>query len=737
MSGDRGQQSARPRELWIAALISLLFSLPFLGKAVQQDDWAYLAIAPAYVDAGDDWKGEVTYYQGEAIPASEGILHGPVWLTILAWCLALGDGGMLLPHLAMALFGVLLTVSCTSLAGKLGARPLWAGLMVGLSPPFLVMTGSVMTDLPMVALFTASMALAVAGLERNSRTALIGAGILGAGAALTRYHGLAVVPMLAVAPLLWPTAKRLGLRAYLPAMIAALLSVGYLIWTYMSLGAADIERAQSMFAAAEIDTVQCGLALVAALGFCALPMLVGATLSPQAFGRAVTVEALLWSAGGLACGWWLYRVSSAAMIQPTGINLILTVASFGLGGVVLACALRPLVGMIGRGSLDKGRQRWGREAWLGLWTLGFAFAAWRTVPFGATRYALPALVPALLLGSAALGRKLSKRSSVCAAVLTLLLALGAAEADRRAGEGYRQWGMEVAQRMESDPAWSRGKSWVWGELGFRYYLEREAGCSILPSDYNSEVHSGDRIFKSSLCTATPDDGLTGLYALDRGLVERMESAEIRVLQDSWPVRIHNAEAAAGFFHGAAGFLPMAFSTAPHDRLQVWDVTDPNPFFTRFDGAHVEPLVEARPLGGNARVGRLSVNPEFAMRMCLALIYPARVRFDAVPVPPESRLLLELGENRRLWSGTGSEGYGARLRVLVNGEVVIDQALDARHNEQHRRWIPVEADLSKWGGEAAEFVFESTPLPAPEGKRWPEPEMTFSLFANPRFASRID
>lgn len=731
MTGAPRRPAATARELLLAGLVAFAAALPFAGKAVHQDDWAYLATAPGYLAEPGTWLAQETLYQGKPITAAQGVLHGPVWLLLLAVGLRLGDGGVLLPHLFMAAFLALLAASAASLAARLRAPPVLAGLALALSPGPLVMAGSVMTDLPMTALFTAAVALAASGLERGSAARLVAAGLVGSAAALTRYYGLAVVPLLLAMPFLWGPLRA---RSFLPAGVAAAGVGAFILWSLRATGQVDSERAREMLlAAAEIDRSKCLLAAVAALGGGGVGYALAALSAPRRLVAALAadrVRAAL-AAAGLAGGFGLALLAAKVPpeLRPEGASALLQAAAFLAGGLGLAAALSPWLRLAG--GVTGWRARSGAAALVGLWLLGYLVAAWVAVPFGATRYALPAMPPFFLLAARCAAAWLPARGPRIAAAGCALAGLCAAAADFRAAEVHRTFAREVAQRRAPGGDLAGGDLWVWGELGFRYYLERLAGARPLPGDSDAP-RPGDRVLKSSVCTATRDDGWSGTYALDRRLLLRMRSASLELARDPWPVRVHSMEAHAGFYHVDAGFLPLAFSTAPHDRLQVWTVGEQNPFLDGFDGARVESAAPERRDGGNVQVEPLFVRPDLEPRPAITFLHPGRATFSGVRVPERAELVALVGESARTWL-EGAPGPPARLSISVDGVEVAAVVLDARREEAHRTWTELRADLAAFAGRDVEVALavEAVGEPPADGSA----PVVFTGFADLRILVR--
>jgi hypothetical protein len=736
---------ASRRELALAFAIPCLLAALFCTKAAHQDDWAYLRVSRYLLDDPPTALEQTTLYQGTPISAAQGVLHGPVWLVVLgAIQAALPGPGLVAAHLAAALAVGLLGLASASLAGRLGARALPAGLALALGPIVLPVGTTLMTDVPMLALFLGALALFARGLEDRSRPALAAAGALGLLAALTRYHGLAILPLLAIGPLVWPAGYALGLARWLPAAIVLLGFGGYSLVTRAAFGQVDMVRAtDALGMLAEIDNGECLLAAVAALGALALPWALGALVAPAAGLRALRAprgpfaSALAFLAAGLCAGvgFAAWAASTRAAVQPSGLNLVLQWACLLLGGVALALALAPWLAIAAAAAL---RANWrlaradhGRAAFAALVLLGFTVAAWWTVPFGCPRYALPAL-PGLVLLAARATAALPARSSWLAAALSAALGLASAEADRRAAEVNREIAGLVSERLRGD--WQSGRTWIWGEIGFRHYLEEIAGLAPIASASN-EPASGDRLLKSAVCTASPDDGQSGAYKLHPALVQRLRGGELREFPDAWPLRVHNPFAPAGLYMASAGFLPFAFSTAPHDRLQVWDVGGDNPFLARFDRATVERFGGPAAVPPKVSVDRFLAHPEQEMLMSVAMLYPGRVTWEGVRVPERARLEVQVAEHSRVWAFAEPEpGPGTRFTVRVDGEIVAERALDSRRNAADRGWHALAADLGRFAGATVALTFEAGALDAPAGTRADLASYVNAAFGEPRLAS---
>jgi 4-amino-4-deoxy-L-arabinose transferase-like glycosyltransferase len=100
-------------------------------------------------------------------------------------------------HLAFLLPALALALGTYRLARHFTRLPLLASLIAVLTPGVLVSAASVMCDTMMVALWVWAAILWIEGLQPRKVRYMAGAAVLIAAAALTKYFGAALVPLLA------------------------------------------------------------------------------------------------------------------------------------------------------------------------------------------------------------------------------------------------------------------------------------------------------------------------------------------------------------------------------------------------------------------------------------------------------------------------------------------------------------------------------------------------------------
>jgi hypothetical protein len=188
------------RQVLIVVAAVLLLRLPFLNQAIQGDDIYYLAgAAHAQVDPLHPAHTRFVF-MGDVVDM-RGHSHPPLNAGILGLLVALTGGVREVPfHAAYILFSVIAALSVLSLARRFSPRPLWAVLLFLAAPAFVVNGNSLEADLPFLAFWLASLALA------GRVWAVVPLGL----AALTAFQGVFLTPVLLLHTWLYARKSRLS-----------------------------------------------------------------------------------------------------------------------------------------------------------------------------------------------------------------------------------------------------------------------------------------------------------------------------------------------------------------------------------------------------------------------------------------------------------------------------------------------------------------------------------------------
>jgi 4-amino-4-deoxy-L-arabinose transferase-like glycosyltransferase len=186
------------RDAFFATIVVITALAPFLNKAFHIDDPLFLWMAQQIAHhPGDPYGFAVNWYVSNQPMFS--IMQNPplssYYIALIASFLGWSEPAM---HGAFFVPAIAAVLGTFFLARRLCNSPLLAALLLLFTPVFLVSATGVMCDVWLLALWVWSIECWVRALERNSAQLLFLASVLAAAAALTKYFGVALVPLLAV-----------------------------------------------------------------------------------------------------------------------------------------------------------------------------------------------------------------------------------------------------------------------------------------------------------------------------------------------------------------------------------------------------------------------------------------------------------------------------------------------------------------------------------------------------------
>ena len=542
---DAVQRPVR-RDMILLALGTLVLCGLFLGKAYHIDDTLVVWTAQRIAAHPADFYGFEVNWFGFYAPMVQVYLNPPGAAYYAAAFGALFGWSEPVMHGSMALMAVALVLGVYWLARQLKGNPLLAAVLALVSPGVLVSMGTMMTDLPMTALWVWATALWLHGLDERRPTANAVSGLLIGLAALTKYFAISLVPLLLVYTLL--SGRKRWARAVwliLPIVLLGLLDL-YTHWRYgMSQFLATsgaLKAFHEQYAQDLGRKILTGLAFLGAGGAPALfiaPWLWGragriALCAGGAGMAAVTVVLARsgWQAGApqISYSWWFW------------LQYGLWIAA-GLHIIALALA-----------------EAWNRRdrdaVLLGLWLVGTLLFGIFVYHFVNMRVILPALPAVALLCARRLrmrsdfGAPASPRAVWLGLAAGLMLSVCVAHADIRLANSART----AAERIA--PEKREGHTWFSGHWGFQYYMEAR-GAKPIDLRHPANVRGGDTIVTPMNASNRIKIGGRGAY-ID-------ESFEVPVC--SWLTTMR-AECGAGFYSDLWGPLPFVFGPTPPEQYEV-------------------------------------------------------------------------------------------------------------------------------------------------------------------------
>jgi hypothetical protein len=520
--------------------------LPFLAKPFHMDDPLFLWSAEQIAREPVDFYGTTVNWYGVAQPLSVITKNPPLVPYSIAVVSRLAPPTERVLHAAFLLPAIAATVGTACLAARLAAPPTLAGLVVLTSPIFLTSATSVMCDVPMLSGFVWTLFFWLRGLQDRRTGSLFVAGGLVAVTALTKYFGMALLPLLALYAVWRERRAGLWCLALLPpvAVLAAYQAETQVLYGRGLLSDAFL-YASAQHALLGDSAVHTALVALAFTGACAVTLLL---LLPHMLptGR--------WCLAALVA-----TLALAALISRLGSLAGKPLALDGAPrwGLVAQVALYAALGIaaLGVALADFVRRRDAEAALLLAWVAGtFVFAAFLNWTINA-RSVLP-LLPALgiviarrldVLGAGALVRFASLAPAAA-------LALTVAAADRGMAEDARRTAESLGAQYRAQPH----NVWFEGHWGFQYYMQ---SYGFRPVDRaRSELARG-----SVLARPTHN---TNVFAVSEDALRRVETLE----NAPRLVTVMDPDAGAGFYSSLWGPLPYAFGGASADRTEVSELT---------------------------------------------------------------------------------------------------------------------------------------------------------------------
>jgi len=191
----------------------------FLGKVFHVDAPLFLWTARQVAASPGDFFGFEVNWLGHRAPMPTAMMNPPLlgyYLGLMTAWLGSSEGAV---HAALLVFPVAAALGTANLARRMGADPALALLATAATPAFLIYGSSAMSDMMLLALWVWAIDQWIRGTREGDSAALLRSGILIAAAALTKFYGIALVPLLAAYALV---ARRSGAAAPLAPLLAAI-----------------------------------------------------------------------------------------------------------------------------------------------------------------------------------------------------------------------------------------------------------------------------------------------------------------------------------------------------------------------------------------------------------------------------------------------------------------------------------------------------------------------------------
>jgi 4-amino-4-deoxy-L-arabinose transferase-like glycosyltransferase len=545
---------------WLASRPQLLLTLavlvalgPFVAKAFNVDDPLFLwAARQIQAHPANPYGFNLNWYGYES-PMWEVTKNPPLACYFLAGAAAIVGWSEIALHVAFLLPAVAAILGTFRLARHVCPQPLLAASATLFTPVFLVSGTTVMCDTLMLAFWVWAVVLWIEGMEASSFGRLTGAALLVALAALTKYFGLCLVPLLFTYSLVLK--RRLGrwvAMLLVPlAVLAAYHWAGHAIYGKGLLSDAGAYASEVRGHAGVVMTAA-ALTALAFTGGClaVVPLLTCWLWRP----RALVWFLLL---GGLAAI-AIFKAQLIPGLEVTGAErqwVEIQMLLWAVGGTtVLALAAEAAL-----------RWRDASACLLALWIAGtFLFAGF--VNWTVNGRSLLPMAPAVGI---LLARRLSqgglpdrpwRRWGIRLSLLSAAaLALCVARSDFQLAKAVRESARESYTRLDG----KEGTLWFGGHWGFQYYLEGLGHNAKAVINGHLKPKRGDLL-------ANPVNN-TNVDSPRSSQVDSLDGLSIEGAQ--WLTTL-SREVGAGFYASVWGPLPFSFASVPPERVTVYHLSPP-------------------------------------------------------------------------------------------------------------------------------------------------------------------
>lgn len=509
------------------------------------DDTLFIWSAKQIQTNPADFYGFSANWYGWDMPMAEITKNPPATCYYIALAASLFGWSEVVMHVAFLIPAVMAALGVYYLARKFCSQPVIAALAAVLSPGFLVSSTNIMCDTMMLAFWVWAIFFWVRGIEANSYSNLLFAVVLAAICALTKYFGMALLPLLFVYSLMQN--RKLGVWV-LFLVVPVVILAGYQWMTHSFYGRGllwDAAAYATEYSWAQVSKLlPKGLTGLLFAGGCIITALF---YSPLLWSRRILVSSIVLTILFILILSFVEKVGEFSVKDGGNIrwNILIQIGLMAITGVnILALA-----------GVDFWKCRNAESLLLLLWVFGtFIFASFINWTVNA-RSILP-IAPAvgiLLMRridqyNDKAGRRIRMRLAAWLLVPAAVAALLVCWADYTLAGTARSAAAAIHRTFGSNGH----VVWFQGHWGFQYYMEAAGGKAI---DFkNSELAEADIIIIPSNNTNTilPQE-------------ERASLSEVFQFTPYRKLATMNLQLGAGFYANMLGPLPfVAGSVGPEE-----------------------------------------------------------------------------------------------------------------------------------------------------------------------------
>ncbi len=542
-----------------ALIITLVIHVPFMGKALHIDDYAFLSLSKMLQWNPLQAIPRDTFYMGKVLPnllpyEATHPLFIPYLLKILA---RIFGSNYTVFHLVFSFFTFLslagIRLICQTLPGAKGNH-YWILIFLVTTPAYIVNAHNLMTDVPALGLALMGMGLYLAWIRNGSKGTCLASIVLLTLACFSAYQSILVIIPLALYQL---TAEKGQTGKLAPLAIPLLILLVWLIMVYLVHNIFPL-LSSKLDGDSIAGHVRMGMGWkawldkslfhIATTGLTCLPFVLLYAIYDDK--RLRFLRNLLLAA--LPCAVYVFGFSGLGMKDKVFYAAYLTTGTWFI--CFFYTRLASLLPSAGRRPV-------------GIFFMSWHFLSFFIVttffPFASARYILPSLVPLIIFLAYSLKPHFlaQDKNKASWAILFLSAAFGfvSASVDYTHAESYKIFAEEVKTTRENTQ--HAFDVWYIGEWGMRYYMDR-AGARYLTVASNSPV-TGDLV-------VIPE--VPRLWSPAPLLAQRLTGFADREFQSAIPLRLFGGNSKGGFYCNFWGVLPIVlFNSEPVETFTVFRV----------------------------------------------------------------------------------------------------------------------------------------------------------------------
>jgi 4-amino-4-deoxy-L-arabinose transferase-like glycosyltransferase len=528
------------RDAWFAALAVIAALAPFMGKAFHIDEPLFMWMAHQISRYPQDPYGFSVNWYSTVQPIFLVMENPPLssyYAALVGRFLGWSEPAM---HIGFLLAAIAAIIGTFFLARRLSDSPLLAALLTLFTPVFLVSATTVMCDVWLLALWVWSIDCWLGALERNVWWLYAVSSVLAAAAALTKYFGLSLVPLVFVFTLVHD--RRFAFR-----LLFLLIPVFVIAW-YEAITKA--KYGHGLFSNAVFypwtQTSRPGKHFFKPL-LTGLSFTGGCLLSCLFFAPLFKRRTLLFAGAAI----FAVFLPISYFVFASEFSSKSTIIAVTTEGALFAATG---IGILALAVVDLLQRRTAESVLLFLWVIGtFVFAS--LLNWSVTSRTLLPIAPAvaiLLLRCLSVSRSGEAKSILPlwpllpAAMLSLLIT----DADYKLANTARL----ASRRFQDQFRAEVGIVWFQGHWGFQYYMQQWMAKPV-------DVEKSKIIPRDVLIVPSNNTNLFWFPNLYLGPPEHVNYAQ------PWRATM-TAEVGAGFYSSVYGPLPWVLAYVPPERYDV-------------------------------------------------------------------------------------------------------------------------------------------------------------------------